>query len=190
MPTPTAHGREASHPGDSAVEGCTAASRCSAPLLPQLQLLLPPLRQRPDDILPLAEHFLHLYTERNDGPLSLSPEARSALVGYDFPGNVRELENRVRRAILVRRGPTLGALDLGLPVAGAAEAIPPNVPSPAPVDRSGAATDAHERAEIGRGAVAARGVVARAAAELGMSRQALYRRMERLGIEMERRPKG
>jgi DNA-binding NtrC family response regulator len=156
-----------------------------------IELLLPPLRKRPDDILPLAEHFLRLYAEPGEDPLSLSPEARSALVGYDFPGNVRELENRMRRAILVRRGPVLGALDLGLPVAGAAEAAPSGEPSAAPVDRSASeAGEARERAEIERALVDARGVVARAAAQLGMSRQALYRRMERLGIEMERRPKG
>ena len=128
-----------------------------------IELDLPPLARRPDDILPLAESFL-------GGAKRLQADARQALLRHSWPGNVRELKNVMQRAVLLARGESIGAADLGLPAAPATEAEPA-------LDRQ-AIEDA-----LGRHA----GVVAQAAADLGMSRQALYRRMERLGIS---RPHG
>ncbi len=139
-----------------------------------IEIAVPALRDRADDIEPLAEHFLARHRASDGASLTLAKDARRAIVDYDWPGNVRELENRIQRGALVCKGATLTAADLGF---GAA-----------PPAASDEASDG-ERAEIERLLVAAGGVVSKAAAELGVSRQALYRRMERLGITLERRPK-
>jgi len=123
-----------------------------------IELDLPPLARRPDDIVPLAEHFM-------GAGKSLDASARRALQRHAWPGNVRELKNVMQRASLLARSDTITAADLGLPAAAAAESEPA-------VDRQ-AIEDALARHA---------GVVAQAAADLGLSRQALYRRMERLGI--------
>jgi DNA-binding NtrC family response regulator len=142
-----------------------------------VELRVPPLSARPADILPLARHFLALFAA--DGQAGeLSRGAELALVRYDWPGNVRELENRVRRASLLASGPRIEAEDLDL---GAR-----------PADSAGpelSASQELQRQELLRLLAEADGVVAHAASELGISRQALYRRMDRLGIEIERRPR-
>lgn len=71
-------------------------------------IYVPPLRKRPSDILPLAEHFLHLYAKQQNAPARvLSPEVRHRLLTYSWPGNVRELENTIERAVLVCEGATI-----------------------------------------------------------------------------------
>ncbi|MEO7576201.1 MAG: sigma-54 dependent transcriptional regulator, partial [Massilia sp.] len=124
-----------------------------------IELALPPLAARPADIVPLALHFLA-------GARRLHPSAQCALLAHPWPGNVRELKNVMARASLLAHGEVIKAPDLGLPSAPAA------APAELEPDRD-AIADALARAH---------GVVAQAAAELGLSRQALYRRMERLGI--------
>jgi len=131
-----------------------------------IELHLPPLAERPGDILPLADHFL-------EGRKQLSEAARATLLRHAWPGNVRELKNTMQRAGLLAQGATLAPTDLGLPVVANASA--------------GAAAGAGVEAEPDREAIEqalarAHGVVAQAAADLGLSRQALYRRMDRLGI--------
>ncbi|MBI3398921.1 MAG: nitrogen regulation protein NR(I) [Deltaproteobacteria bacterium] len=77
---------------------------------------LPPLRNRKDDILLLAEYFLHKFQEEMGvEPRTLSPKAADALKGYSWPGNVRELENILRRAVLLSPNPVLSPDDLALP---------------------------------------------------------------------------
>ncbi len=125
-----------------------------------IELRLPPLSERPGDILPLAEHFL------GDGK-SLSASARAALLRHTWPGNVRELKNVMQRAKLLSAQASIEAADLGLPAAAPLPASNDNEP---------------DRESIERALSRAGGVVSQAAAELGLSRQALYRRMERLGI--------
>jgi DNA-binding NtrC family response regulator len=139
-----------------------------------IELYVPPLSERPDDVLPLAEGFL---TEHGGG--ALAPAGRAALLGHDWPGNVRELRNRIQRATLVSTGGPVGPEDLGLAEASA----------PALAAAPGDADPDPEREAIEEALTRAKGVVSKAAAELGLSRQALYRRMERLGIVMERRLK-
>ena len=75
-------------------------------------LPLLPLRERREDILPLARHFLQTYA--GERPAALAPEAEQALVSHGWPGNIRELENAVHRAILVCEGGRIGPEDLGL----------------------------------------------------------------------------
>jgi DNA-binding NtrC family response regulator len=143
-----------------------------------VEIVVPPLRERPEDILPLARHFLErTASERGGASRELGQEAIRALLAHSWDGNVRELQNRVQRAVLVSEGPLLSAADLGL---GAGDGRP----------RAAAATpdDLQERRQVEQALLDARGVVARAAEELGVSRQALYRKMVRLGIVLERRP--
>jgi len=128
-----------------------------------IELEVPPLANRRDDILPLARHFLQAGFE-------LAPESEAALGRYPWPGNVRELQNTIRRACLLSPHRTIGAATLSLPAAAAQ----PTVDEPA-LDRS-----TIEQA-LGR----AQGIVAQAARDLGLSRQALYRRMEKLGLRIE-----
>ncbi len=125
-----------------------------------IELHVPPLAERTGDIVPLARHFLPEGTK-------LAADACDALKRHAWPGNVRELKNVLSRAALLAAGPELRAADLALP-------------STAP-----ATDDEPDRRTIEAALARARGVIAQAAAELGMSRQTLYRRMEKLGIARE-----
>jgi DNA-binding NtrC family response regulator len=71
-----------------------------------INIQLPPLRNRREDILPLAQHFIRKYNEENERHITeqLSPEVLSALERYNWPGNVRELESAIERAVIVARG--------------------------------------------------------------------------------------
>ena len=154
-----------------------------------IELPIPALRDRADDILPLAEHLLQSHQTGAGLPYELMPDARRALVDYEWPGNVRELENRMQRATLVCQAPRISAADLGLGSGGQAQPVSSSNPTAAaPSSVKPTAADP-ERAELERVLVESGGVVATAAAMLGVSRQALYRRMDRLGVELERRPK-
>ena len=128
-----------------------------------IELSVPPLRERPEDILPLAYHFL-------SNGLAFDPEAEAALTAHGWSGNVRELENSIKRASLLAQDDRISAADLGLattaPRSRRARSAEPDADA-----IIAALNDAH-------------GVVARAARELGMSRQALYRRMEKFGINL------
>lgn len=128
-----------------------------------IELRIPALAHRPADILPLARHFLPPGRQ-------LSPDAERALLAHAWPGNVRELRNTLQRAALLARGDRIVAADLGLPTpaAGAGTAATEQEP---------------DRAAIEAALADSGGVLAQAAAALGLSRQALYRRMDRLGIQ-------
>lgn len=143
-----------------------------------IEIAVPPLRERPDDILPLAEHFLSVGDDPE--PVELSDDARQALLAHEWPGNVRELQNKMQRAVLVKKGKLIQPDDLGI-AAGSLSPAPSTTGQSIPPGADG------ERAELERALREAKGVVARAAAQLGMSRQAMYRRMERLGIGVERK---
>ena len=126
-----------------------------------IELRLSPLAARPADILPLATRFLAA-GKRLDAP------AQAALMAHAWPGNVRELKNVIARACLLATSAVIGVADLGLPAAAGAA---PAAAEPEP-----------DRDAIAQALARAGGVVAQAATELGLSRQALYRRMERLAI--------
>ena len=164
-----------------------------------IELSLPPLRARSEDVGPLSTYFLE--RQKGDRELRLSAAALQALEQHDWPGNVRELENRITRACLVctqaEIQPSHLDLDGSAPVAAAATQSrpPPSAPSRESAVRESAVREPAvrdsgtpgEREALEAALMRAGGVVARAAAELGLSRQAMYRRMERLGIELERR---
>ncbi len=148
-----------------------------------IEIHIPPLRDRPDDILPLAEWLLPQFPAPNGSRKILSGEAQESLLAYEWPGNVRELQNRIQRASLTARGPEITSQDLGLDEAQLSQQKPSSPPGPP----SSAEESDPERREIEEALARAKGVISRAAADLGLSRQALYRRMSRLGISVERR---
>jgi DNA-binding NtrC family response regulator len=125
-----------------------------------IEIALPPLAERSEDILPLAEYFL------DDGAV-LSDDARDALAAYPWPGNVRELKNTIERAKLLCGREDISVAHLGLPAA------PPGA------TRS---LDDPPREAVEEALRKAGGVISQAARALGLSRQALYRRMQRYGI--------
>ncbi|TQK11359.1 sigma-54-dependent Fis family transcriptional regulator [Herbaspirillum sp. SJZ107] len=99
---------------------------------------LPPLHARPGDILPLARHFIRLYGAKLGlDDAGLAPAAEAALLGYDWPGNIRELENVVHYALIVCRGGCIQPDDLRMGGSGhraaAPRSIPPAVPAAPPV---------------------------------------------------------
>jgi DNA-binding NtrC family response regulator len=128
-----------------------------------IELKLPALAERRDDVLPLAEHFLA-------GRGRLGEAAREALLAHRWPGNVRELKNAVERAALLGQGGEITPALLGLDEAAGNGGAWRNLDEPS-------------REAVVAALGAAGGVVSRAATQLGLSRQALYRRLERYGIE-------
>lgn len=132
-----------------------------------VEVAVPALRQRREDVLPLAEAFL-----AGSGK-ELDEGGRSALMNHEWPGNVRELQNRIQRAVALSSGVTITAADLGFGAGGELRAD--EVPL--------------EKTQIEVAILNANGSVSRAAEAMGLSRQALYRRMEKLGIVLERKPR-
>src|SRR5690606_2550069 len=91
-----------------------------------VEIEIPPLRARGEDILDLADHFVQQFSRRyRKGPLRLSESARPALELYPWPGNVRELENTIERAVVRAAGSTIGIKDLALDRARAALSASP-----------------------------------------------------------------
>ncbi len=81
-----------------------------------ITLTLPPLRERQEDVLALAEHYLHFFARRQGRhTLTLSAQAQAAIAAYSWPGNLRELRNAVERAVILTPTAVLEPLDLGLP---------------------------------------------------------------------------
>ena len=143
-----------------------------------IELRLPPLRERREDILPLAQYFLRRHAARYGRTRSgFSDEARSLLRGYDWPGNVRELDHAVERAVLLSRVETLEAVDLALSPPAGAPARRPGDASAAP-----ASLEELEREAIRQALSRHDGNVSLAARALGLSRSALYRRLQRHGL--------
>ena len=81
-----------------------------------IEIALPPLRERGNDVLEIAEHLVNKHCQRlkMPSPLMLAADAKAILVKYDWPGNVRELENAIQRALILADGDDVGAADLGL----------------------------------------------------------------------------
>jgi DNA-binding NtrC family response regulator len=142
------------------------------------RLVVPPLRERGDDVLLLAHYFLRREAQGQGRPApSLSPEIERALQGFAWPGNVRQLESEMRRLVVVAHGNLVCWTDLSPELR---ESTP--VVGDAPLR---AAVHAFERERI-RDALARHDfVLARAAAELGITRQALWAKVRRLGLQIE-----
>ncbi len=137
-----------------------------------VELRLPPLRERKEDILPLARGLLARFAERYQrSALKLSPSAERALIGYGWPGNVRELSHVLERAVLMARGGEIDDLAFSFPAPQATE-----------TELDHMTLDAAEEMMVRRAMIRAEGNVQRASDILGLSRAALYRRLEKYGI--------
>lgn len=142
-----------------------------------VEIDLPPLAERPEDVIELTEHFLHHYAERYDRPCPmLSDAARAALIAHDWPGNVRALRHAVERATILSARNVLEPEDFGL-LPGM---IRPQIASVRPAEDLN--LDRVERRLVEE-ALRKHGYnITLAASELGLSRAALYRRMEKHGL--------
>ena len=137
-----------------------------------VEIHLPPLRDRPEDIRELATGFLAKEAAHYDKPLdAFSDEAMDMLARHAWPGNVRELQHAVERAVLVARGAVVSAGDLGL-----------RTPSGEP-NLAAMTLDEAERVLVQKALDRHAGNVTHAAQDLGVSRAALYRKVERHGLK-------
>ena len=127
-----------------------------------INLKLPALRSRRDDVLPLAEHFLDLYSKANEKTIvRMSPECAEKLRAYDWPGNVRELENAIERAVVMCRGAELASSHLPGSIVPHTKSGVPSIP--------GTTIDEIERYAILETLESTGGSTSQAAAILGMS---------------------
>jgi DNA-binding NtrC family response regulator len=137
-----------------------------------VEIALPPLRERGDDVLLLADRFLARAASVHRKVLrGFTDAARGALCRHAWPGNVRELEHAVERAVILTHAHFVDEVDLGI---GVAER--PAAPA------GGDTLEAVERATVERALQDHEWNVTRAAHALGLTRQALYRRMEKFGL--------
>ncbi len=142
-----------------------------------VEIALPALSERPEDIGELADHFLAHYAQRYDRPRpTLSDAARDALARHDWPGNVRALRHAVERAVILSSRPVLEFDDFGLEPARPHAFTAPRPP----VDDLN--LDRVERRLVEEALRKHRYNITLAATDLGLSRAALYRRMEKHGL--------
>ncbi len=142
---------------------------------------IPPLRERREDIEPLARHLLVRVNSRHNRNLRLSPDALESLLQYRWPGNVRELENALEYAVAVTRGDTIHLQHLPAEVRESGSAATGETPpsaAEAPPD-----ADSGERQRIVETLQAHQWRRADAARALGMSRTTLWRKMRELGLQ-------
>ena len=141
-----------------------------------VEITVPPLRDRRDDILPIARHYAAVYSRKYGQPeKKFSPLAEQALMDFDWPGNVRALRHAIERAIIMTADPVIEPGDLQLVDAGAAPAAPTPIPTVLNLDQM-------EKETIHRALVKHGFNISHAAKELGLTRASLYRRMEKHGL--------
>ncbi|RFP19475.1 MULTISPECIES: PEP-CTERM-box response regulator transcription factor [unclassified Duganella] len=142
--------------------------------LSEIVLSIPPLRERVGDSALLAHHFKNKFcASESRSALHFSPEALAAIEAYPWPGNVREMENCIRRAVIMADGPQITPLDLGLPDSAAAEASV-NLRQ---------ARDAAEYKVMVQALARVDGNIVKAAELLGVSRPTLYDLMNHHGLK-------
>jgi DNA-binding NtrC family response regulator len=140
-----------------------------------VEITLPPLRQRREDIPLLLEHFIALYAQKYNLPRKrLTADALERLTAFDWPGNVRALRHAVERAVILSEGTALEAEDFSLP----------REPRPVQPDTAndGLNLGSVERNTIQQALSQHEGNVSRAAQSLGLTRASLYRRMQKYGL--------
>jgi DNA-binding NtrC family response regulator len=155
-----------------------------------ITLHLPPLRERREDIAPIALHFLAEMARRHARPVrGMGERARRALLAYDWPGNVRELRNAVERAVVLAEGETIEAEDLPPQLLEGAAPLRPVDAALADLPFAEArerAVDAFERAYL-LAALERHGNVSAAARALGLHRQSLQKKLRQLGLTRDAR---
>jgi len=145
-----------------------------------VRVVLPPLRERRDDVPLLAQHFMEVFREKNGRNVqNLSPAAINKLQAYEWPGNVRELENLMERAVILSRGEIIGTADL--PLGEDSDSVS------APTDRSRTlkeAAEAAERKAILEALERSDGDKEEAAQQLDISRASLYSKIKKFDIRI------
>jgi two-component system, NtrC family, response regulator AlgB len=139
-----------------------------------MEVTLPPLRQRPADIHPLAEHLLRFFARQNGKALTgFTDSARAAMSAYSWPGNIRELRNAIERGVILASGPFVELGNLPSQIGGSSP-----VPSPASEDMT------LEQIEAGhiRRVLDSASTIEEAAAKLAIDPSTLYRKRKKYGI--------
>jgi DNA-binding NtrC family response regulator len=137
-----------------------------------IDIIIPPLRERGDDILTLTAHFLKIYEKKYLKPeLKLSAPAKDKLMKYNYPGNVRELQYAVERAVIMADNDVLNAEDIVF----------------SPIEKESRETLSSNLENVERTTIIQvieknQGNISKAAKELGLTRTALYRRLEKYGL--------
>jgi DNA-binding NtrC family response regulator len=142
-----------------------------------VEITVPPLRERRDDILPIALHYAATYSRKyGQEAKTFSPQAEQALVNYDWPGNVRALRHAIERAVILTADNVLEPGDLQLIETGQV-ALATTTPIPTVLNLDQMEKDTIHKALIKHGFN-----ISHAARELGLTRASLYRRMEKHGL--------
>ncbi len=143
----------------------------------EVTINIPPLRERGEDILLLARTFLLRFAKQMGANVNgFSDDACQALLAYSWPGNIRELQNKIKSAVIMAEGRQLTAIDLMLPINGDSETA--SMPLNLRVIREEA-----ERVAIQRAIDYSDGNISQTASLLGISRPTLYSLMEKYGLE-------
>ena len=139
-----------------------------------VEITLPPLRERPEDVPLLLEHYAALYSQKYNLPSKrLSAALIDKLSGWSWPGNIRALRHAIERAVILSEGELLDVIDFPLAESGRGAVVVPSGVSP---------LDEVEKAAIIRALERHQNNVSRAADALGLTRASLYRRMEKFGL--------
>jgi two-component system NtrC family response regulator len=141
----------------------------------ELVIEIPPLRERPQDALLLAQHFLGRLAEDDRALRGLRPDALAAIAHHTWPGNVRELENRMKRAALMAEGSRISAADLDLSGVEPGAAPPPTLKD---------SLREAERQAVERAWGEAAGNVSQVAKALGVSRPTMYKLLREHGLKL------
>jgi DNA-binding NtrC family response regulator len=141
-----------------------------------VEIFVPPLRERSEDVPLLVEHFLKIYVEKyNKTDLEVSKSALRKLQKYRWPGNIRELQHAVERAVILSQSSSLQPEDFALSKEGMSTAPSADQEEPLTLDEN-------EKQFIQRALARNQGNVTRTAKELGLTRTALYRRLDKFNL--------
>ncbi len=139
-----------------------------------VEIHLPPLRERLDDIQLLADHFVKMYCQKyRKDPKIISPNAHKRLQKYRWPGNIRELQHAIERAVIMSESDTLGPDDFFFLMSG---------PQDSDIQTDNYNLDEVEKSIIQKAINKHQGNISKAAKELGLTRASLYRRLEKHGL--------
>lgn len=147
-----------------------------------VQICLPPLRERKDDILTLANHFLTLYSEQVGKELIISPEVNKIFLSYEWPGNVRELQNVLEHASIISSGPQIEKEHLPTYLNGIAKIS--RAANSIEDSKLKATVDQTEKDLITNALLASNNNRSEAIRTLGISRRGFYNKLRRYGIEL------
>jgi two-component system, NtrC family, response regulator AtoC len=150
--------------------------------LSQFELCVPPLRERPQDVVALAEHFL----AQGGSGFTFSPDALRILGSYSWPGNVRELQNVVNKVMVAAPGPEIGAAEVGHELRNAHSNDGEPVEVPQPDTRLDSQEAQMEARAIAKALEMTGGHRGQAAAQLGISRRTLSRKLQQYGLSSSR----